>query len=285
MLGVLGRITIQSVFILAALVVLMIISVQITERDAIAPSIKLVASTTPDVTAKAWGVVDIMQNDLVLSENSTEMYPIASVTKLITAATLRANFDTAATTTITWQDVAAEGRAGSLVPGDEMILHTLLFPLLLESSNDAAAALEHSFDEGELVLAMNDFVAQRDLQGTVFKDASGLSPENKSTVRNLASLATDLYFEQPHLLDISAQKEHLFERYGWHNTSPFINDPTYKGGKQGYIPEANRTVVAYFEERYPEGRALVAYILLGSDDLVADIDALRAMVHEHTVYQ
>lgn len=249
------------------------------------PYLQVVDDIEPEVTAKAWGVIDVINDEMLFSENATTTYPIASVTKLVTAATLREKFDDSTKTTISWADIATEGRAGSLVPGDDMTLHTLIFPLLLESSNDASEAIKNSLDEDQLVLAMNDYASGRDLQNTFFADPSGLSPENISTVRNLASLATDIYFEEPHLIDITSLPEYYYESYGWHNNSPFIDETEYIGGKHGYTPEAGKTAVVFFEERYPEGRAVVAYIILGSSDLKADVAALRAEVKDATIYQ
>jgi D-alanyl-D-alanine carboxypeptidase len=238
-----------------------------------------------DLSAGAWGIVDVETGTLILSDNADMTYPIASVTKIVTAAAVRDVYDVTATTTITWSDIATEGRAGSLVPGDELSLQTLLFPLLLESSNDAAPALDRSTD-GLLVLAMNDYVAKRSLHNTTFFDPSGLSEKNISTVRNIASLASSLYNEQPHILDITRLDSYLYQDYGWHNSSPFIAMGGYIGGKHGFTPEANRTVVAYFDETSALGTSYpIAYILLDSDDLVHDISVLREHVRTYGVLE
>lgn len=286
LLRMLGRATIQSTFVLSALVFLMLVTATAATPEYKAPEVEVVSIKDPEISAKSWAVVDVANDKMILSHNETSSLPVASITKLITAAAVWEDFDHQATTTITWTDVAAEGRSGSLVPGDIFSYHKLLFPLLLESSNDAAEALENAADEGELQLAMNDYVARFDLQNTVFVDSSGLSPKNTSTARNLASLASDLYFDQPHLLDITGLNEYLYEDYGWQNNSPFIGDAGYLGGKHGYLPEANRTALVYFKETYPKNEtAVVAYVVLGSDDLVSDIRALRELVRTTTVYQ
>lgn len=271
---------------MALLVVVMIATVKAATQEHVPPAVKATSEPDIQISAEAWGVLDVFNNHLVFSKNSNEVLPIASVTKLVTAATLRDRFNTTATTTITWEDIATEGRAGSLMPGDELSLQTLIFPLLLESSNDAATTIENGLDEKNLVLAMNDYAASRDLLNTAFKDPSGLSPDNISTVRNLASLSHDIYFEQPHLIDVSGLPEYLYADYGWHNNSPFVKEPGYVGGKHGYTPEAGRTAIAFFDEYYPDGsRTVVAYILLNSNNLLEDVRTLRQIVSEHTIYE
>ncbi len=246
--------------------------------------LNITSEETPDVTAGAWGIVSIDTGKLIAGTDVTSTYPIASVTKLFTAVAARKSFDTLATTTITWGDVATEGRAGSLVPGDELSLHTLFFPLLLESSNDAAAALERSSVETSLMQAMNDYAAARNLHNTTFFDASGLSEKNISSVANLGTFSAWLHREQPHILDITRLESYLYQDYGWKNTSPFVSDPTYRGGKLGFTPEAGKTALLYFEETLPTSESyIVAYILLQSDDWIGDVALLRKHVATHGV--
>jgi len=216
----------------------------------------------PVVTAKAYSVIDIETGKQLLAYNATEELPIASVTKLFTAAALA--ISETEEVVINNEDVATEGRAGKLKAGQTYTTDELLFPLLLESSNDAAAALERTVDN----LSFN---------GKPLADASGLSSANRASAEVLAKAVRELYQNQPHLFDITRLRQYVGEYTGWVNNSPVRDLPGYRGGKHGYTVAAGKTLAAIFAEPSLDEREL-AYVILGSDDLKADTIALREAV-------
>ncbi len=212
------------------------------------------------ISAKAYGVFDVKTGELLISKNEDEVLPIASVTKLFTAASVLE--DENESLIVTASDVTAEGRSGKLEEGQEYKIQELLFPLLLESSNDAAVALNRALDN----IPYSDFA-----------DASGLSAQNKLSVSELADSIKDLYEKTPRIFDITKIKQYIGEYSGWVNNSPVRNMDGYQGGKHGYTNEAGRTLVAIFSEPNLEGREL-GYILLGSDNVKNDVILLRKQV-------
>lgn len=229
------------------------------------PEIKPIEAVAPQVSAKAYGVFDMETGELLLSQAADEELPIASVTKLFTAAeVLREAESLDDTITITANDVATEGRAGKLEVGQEYQQHELLFPLLLESSNDAASALERNLDSIPLA-------------GHELADGSGLSSKNRASVKQLANEVKNLYATMPHLFDITTLSQHMGEYTGWVNNSPVKDMEGYKGGKHGYTEAAGRTLVAIFAEPTLNNREF-GYVILGSDDIKADTKNLREAV-------
>jgi D-alanyl-D-alanine carboxypeptidase len=226
---------------------------------------KLVVSeaVNPAINSVAYGVFDLDTGETLLSHNADEMLPIASITKLFTAASVL-DAEPEEIVLIASEDVAEEGRAGKLIAGQVYKIRELLFPLLLESSNDAAHAIGRMV--GKIPLG----------DGTL-ADASGLSAKNKSSVNKLSAEIRDLYHTQPHIFDITTIKQHIGDETGWANNSPVYDLPGYKGGKHGYTNEANRTLVAVFTEEHLNEREL-GYIILGSDDVRLDVLELRSLV-------
>ncbi|MCA9354759.1 MAG: serine hydrolase, partial [Candidatus Kaiserbacteria bacterium] len=221
------------------------------------------------VTAKAYGVFDVESGELLLAHNEEAELPVASVTKLFTAAAALRAADTPLT--ITAADVATEGRAGKLHAGDEYSVHELLFPLLLESSNDAATALERVV--GPVVVA-----------GREFGDAAGLSSRNIASVHSLVTEVRSLYLTEPHIFDITKLSQKVGEYTGWINNSPVRDLPGYQGGKHGYTEAAGRTLTAIFKEDSLGGHEL-GYIILGSTDIKRDLIALRQVVEDSVELQ
>lgn len=280
-----GRISILSA-LLGTLCTALFLAVVWSVDDALEyqPALKVLAYDTPAVTAKAYLIFDLESGTEIASHNSTDVLPIASVTKLATAAAFLETADLAASTTIAWSDVAAEGRAGKLEYGQEYVSRELLYPLLIESSNDAAEAMTRI--DPELLDAMNAYARLLNLPETSFGDASGLSSDNVSTAYELFVLTRALHQEHPHVFDITQVPQYIGRHTGWVNNNPFAQEPAYKGGKHGFTNAANRTAVALFEEEVPEaGTLTIGYVILGSDDLVSDMEQLRAIVKDSVRFQ
>lgn len=234
--------------------------------------------------ASAWIAFDAATGEVFAEKNANAQLPIASVTKLPAASLVFRMHDPWATTTVSWRDTAAEGRAGKLVAGEEYDLHTLMFPLLLESSNDAAAVFSRTV--ATLTDDMNGYSTSLGLTHTAFADTSGLSDANVSTAEELAAMLRDLYTESRHVLDITALPSYIRGEHGWINNNPFVDVPEYRGGKHGYTPAARHTAVAVFEERLRGGNTRpVGYVVLGSDNLEGDMTALREYVRDHVQYE
>lgn len=237
----------------------------------------------PVLSAKAFGVFDLLSGEMLVSHNETDVLPIASVTKLATASVLVANYDLEQKVYIEESDLLGEGRAGSLEVGEEYTYRDLLFPLLLESSNDAAEAYERT-TEGVLVKKMNQLAEELQLVSTNFVDTSGLADTNQSSVLDLASLLRHIHQETPLVLDISQLRNYVTINKTWTNNSP-VREDDYRGGKHGYTEAANRTAVALFAEDFSVGERQLIYVILGSNNLTADTEILRNFVAKSVTYQ
>ncbi|MCA9360841.1 D-alanyl-D-alanine carboxypeptidase [Candidatus Nomurabacteria bacterium] len=241
----------------------------LAEQKTESPKFKVENNGLQTIGANAYGVFDVETGEILFGKNIDEELPIASVTKLFTASAVLDSDKIEDEITITFNDVATEGRAGKLVPGQIYKIRDLIFPLLLESSNDAAAALERNIGQipfGDKVLA----------------DASGLSDKNIATVDELAHEVSRVYKDAPYVFDVTKLKQSIGDQTGWMNNSPVRDLPGYMGGKHGYTEAANRTLVAVFTEVSLSDKEL-GYVILGSDNIRADVEKLRSFV-ENSVH-
>ncbi len=244
------------------------------------PSLTITPFTPEGVSAKAYEVLVLETGTVLASNQENEVLPIASVTKLLTAAVILDTDVAERQTTVTASDVATEGRAGKLSIGDTYTEHELLFPLLLESSNDAGETLLRMHPT--LLKDMNAFVRTLGLQHIVFKDVTGLSSGNTGTAHELAVLLQKLYDTKRHLFDITTLKESMGEHTGWYNNNPYVKEEGYRGGKHGFTEASGKTAVAVFEETLPNGESVaVGYVLLKSTDLEQDMKLLREGVSKN----
>ncbi len=268
-----------TVFALLVLLVSVSYQVAASPKSVLVPyqANKLIAkSDPPALSVSAYAIFDIETGEIISGFNDEAVFPIASVTKLITAAATIEKLPKEKEATIIYRDVAEDGRSGRLSVGQKYTAHELLFPLLLESSNDAAVALERLAD-GALVKEMNELVEEAGAKDMVLSDTSGLSTGNIATARDLATVSSYLYKTEPHIFDITRLSKRAGPYGGWTNNSPVL-EANYRGGKHGYTQAAKRTVVALYEEGFPAGKKTIGYVLLGSENLASDMEKLRLYV-------
>ncbi len=239
----------------------------------IAP-VKLAPEIRAQVSAESFLVASLSTGRIISSENSKEVLPIASLTKLVTAVVA---LDTISNKkiTITAADIREEGNTGKLVHGETYTGKELLYPLLMVSSNDAGTALARSYGKAQFIAKMNAFVWSIGAINTAFTDPTGLSYGNVSNTEDMVKIVTWIEKNRPEIFEITREKTKSIRTHTWTNSIPFLNMSEYAGGKNGFTDEARRTSVSLFS--YPElGKDFekVAIIVLKSADRNKDTLAL-----------
>lgn len=239
----------------------------------------------PKISALSYLVADLDTGKVFLSQNINQQLPIASVTKLMTAIVADETLGLDTKTTITANALNTYGTQGELKKGETYTVHELFYPLLLESSNDAAEALAMTKDRTSFISDMNGKAKSIGLLNTAYEDASGLSPHNTSTVTDLFRLTQYISRYRNYILEISTEKKIELGKKTWFSNSRFRSDKSYVGGKNGYTDEALKTQVVLFDEDFGDEKRTVAYIVLRSTDVAYDIKMLRDYVHKNVEYK
>ena len=226
----------------------------------------LSTATPPDLSVRAYLVADIKTGEVLLAATSTTPYPIASVTKLIVAGAAL-SLPTTATTTITVADIETPEVFGRLAVGEVYTLHELLFPYLIESSNDAGAAIARLGGQTLTDAVAAEIAAAGVEDGITLTDTTGLSPRNVASADALLSVSRHLWQRTPHIFDISRLPRYQGQYTQVIQNNPIATMPGYQGGKHGYTPEAGRTSVAVLRTPFPDGERDLVYIVLGAESL------------------
>lgn len=239
----------------------------------------------PDISARAYLVADLDSGFVLAEKNSVDTYPIASITKLMTAVILAENVDLNRSIEVDRSMLTAYGSIQGLEAGRRFRVVELFYPLLVESSNNAGEILSRFLGRAETIRSMNEKTENLLMFNTHFADPHGLSEENVSTARDIFQLTRYIAFNRPPLLEISRSRE--VRTFGpiqftidelW-NKNLFPHDPNFLGGKTGFINSSRYTgtMIFQFLDDRGEVRRLI-FIYLGSEEARRDVQRMYAWV-------
>lgn len=222
----------------------------------------------------------LSDNSKIYELNTVNHWPIASITKLITAIIAKENIGAMNLITITDQMLLAEGEAGNLKAGEIYKADDLVKTMLLLSSNDAAEALAQSILKNNFVELMNQKAKELNLNETVFFDPTGLSSKNQSTTGDIFKIISYIYQKYPDILKITTQKSQTITEINSKskkiikNINEFAGQNDFIGGKTGFIDESQGNLVSMFMIK----KDPVAIIVFGSQDRFGDTKKLLECV-------
>ncbi len=241
----------------------------------------------PKVSALAYLVGDLDTGEIILEKNKEEQYPIASVSKLMTAtvATDLIQKDDSDIAKVSQKALNALGKNGNFKVGEKIKVTDTFYPLLLESSNDAAEIIAEYFKRDSFIKMMNQTALKLELNKTSFEDPSGLSKNNKSTVLDMFKLAGYINQQKPELFKITTQKSYSNKKHNWFSINQFLDEKNYTGGKSGYTDPAQQTVISTFSIPLGEtGTRHIAITLLQSKDRHKDVEDILKYLNKNIYY-
>ncbi len=237
----------------------------------------------PYISAESYIVGNLKTGDTYISHNSERVFPIASVSKLLTALIARHVILPQAKIKFTQSMLDAYGDSGYFTLGETFTPEELMYALVLESSNDAALAFAESYGLEKFVAQMNGFAKEIGMSQTSFNDPTGLSPENISNAKDLFTLAKYLYRAEKPLLEITRQKEYDLSTTSEHNAHHFVNINPYSyykdfiGGKTGRTKEAKESMISLFNHTIDTTEYSIAVIVLRSNFAEREIDTEKLL--------
>lgn len=231
--------------------------VKIAESQYFSQKIKQINQS--EISASSAVVMDVKKNVFILEKNSDQVWPIASISKLMSAFVILEDFDLELDEyyKIKGSDRRLGGR-DYLFTGDEVKNKDLLALSLIASDNTAMAALISSLglSENEFVVLMNDKAEALNLNNTKFKDATGLNSNNVSTAKEVSILIKKSFENQEILNLVQEYNYKFFTKQGKlkniYSTNELLNSFNENnnlkiiGGKTGYNDLAGYCLGAKF---------------------------------------
>jgi len=234
----------------------------------------------PEISAKSYLVADLDSGFVFADKNPEEILPIASFVKLMTAVIVSEQVNLRNSITVKKGMLDSYGSTVGLEAGKDFKVVELFYPLLIESSNDAAEVLSRFLGRDRTVYLMNDKAPKIFMTATNFYDPSGFDPKNTSTAKDLFYLMRYIANNRPPLLDITkGEKVESFGEVSFKdlkNKNIFFNDPAFIGGKTGYIVSSKYNGIFLFRFSHRNLERRVAIILLGSEGFEKGEKSLEA---------
>lgn len=232
----------------------------------------------PEISAKTAIVFDTTRQMILFQKNGiNDPYPIASLTKLMTALVVMDNAKMNNIFEVSKNAVNTNSEIGDLIVGEKLTVNNLLHILLMDSSNDAAVALAENISS-DFVKLMNEKAKTIGLKNTFYADPSGLDPENRSSAIDLTKIMQEA-IKYPKLVEIMqtsaidfASVDGKFQHHP-RNTDKLLKEITgIIGGKTGYTEEAGNCMI--LATKSPDQNGIIITVVIDAKDRLAETKAL-----------
>jgi len=231
------------------------------------------------------------EEQVLFKKNEEEKLPIASLSKLMTALVVLENYDLSTRITISQAAVDQAEKLGKLKAGMKVPTGYLLYPLLMESSNDAAYSLANDYPDmtkDVFVALMNNASGRLNLTNTYFINNSGLDPKepeyeiNYSTASDLATLTRDL-LNQPVIWEILATPSYNAFGPELYNTNELLSETNgwrdkIIGGKTGFTPKAGGCIILALKSPNNDNDVIIN-VILGAESLEKRFLEMRKLIN------
>lgn len=221
---------------------------------------------------------------IIYRENENESYPIASLTKLMTATIVLENPGVYGLnrSVVISPEAAAQYDVpvyGNLFAGESYTVDELLHLMLLYSSNDAAWALSEVMGQSEFTAAMNLKGKELGFNRFKFYNSSGLDCEdgmtNYASAADLMTLTKYILENHPEIFNYSIKPGPYMTENGIFNLKLWDGNMLV-GGKTGFTEKAGGCMVVVFRDG--DGRKFIN-VVLGAVNPETRVEQMQKMIN------
>ncbi len=229
-----------------------------------------------DPNAQAAVIADARTGTLLYVINPKKRWPLASLTKLMTAVAFEAQARNMDEITFAPHHFLFQNHVSYFKPGERYLASDVMRAMLLASSNEAGEALADHLGRTNMLTRMNQFANEWDLADTHFDDPTGISASNQSTVADLAVFVKNINTRYPQIFEISRDAKWIMTELVSGSTREvktinlFAGRADFLGGKTGYTEDANGNLLSLFSHN---GRPVLIAIL-GTNDRFGETEKL-----------
>jgi len=231
-----------------------------------------IVPSPPQLSAKAYFLVDASSGAVLAEHNADLPLPPASLTKMMTSYVLAREIaegrvnesDMVAISENAWsQNPLFKGSSLMWIePGKDVSIEDLQRGIIISSGNDSTVAVAEHLAGSEAVFAemMNSNAERLGMVDTYYVNSHGLPhPDHVTTARDLALLAKAMINDHPEHYAIYKEREFTYNNIRQYNRNTLMSeDPTVDGLKTGHTEAAGYCLVASAERR---GMRLISVVM------------------------
>ena len=230
-------------------------------------SAALPAPAAPDLTARAYLLLDSQSGATLAARDPDARIEPASLTKLMTSyltfkALREGRLKLDQQFTVSQKGWKTEGSRMFLDPKRPAKVDDLIKGMIIQSGNDACVTLAEAIAGSEEVFAemMNRQAAELGMKSSHFVNATGLpNPQHYTTAHDLATLTIAIMRDFPEYFPIFSMKEYRYNNINQPNRDQLLfRDPEVDGMKTGHTDNAGYCLIA---TKKHEGRRLISIVL------------------------
>lgn len=217
-------------------------------------------------------LIEADSRDVIFEKNAKARLPMASTTKIMTALVAVEHSEPDETVKVSPEACGVEGSSIYLVPGEELAMEELLYAMLLESANDAAAAIAIHIagDIDAFADMMNETARALSLEDTHFSNPHGLYADDHYTTAYDLAILTAHALENESIAKIVATRKYTIPTGDGEGVRVLVNhnrllrmSDDVIGVKTGFTKKSGRCLVSAAER---DGVRVIAVTLNAPDD-------------------
>lgn len=230
-----------------------------------------------EVDVISYVVMDRSTGKILTVKNENRVWPVASLTKLMTAdVVLNQQVPLSRTADVRNGDNVGGARLW-VDDGDTFSVEDLFYATLVASANNAANALSRTtgLSRANFLAEMNLRAAALNLTQTTFVDPTGIELGNVSTAREMARMVRSILARDEvrrftttsvrYINVLSQGTSKKMTNTNWMLWKPAYDDVYITGGKTGYLPESGwNLAITIRPDGYDRDRELLI-VLFGAD--------------------
>lgn len=263
-----------------------------TASVAVSSEVILPPVSVEGIRAEAFEVATA-SGEMLLFQNKDRVFPMASLTKIMTGLLLEEWGGSVSSIRISSRSKEVSPRHSDFPTGTVLSKETARTLLLVESDNDIAESIAetvgalidtHGMPRDVFIRQMNRKAAALGLEHTHFENPTGLDAESHvSSASDLVRLIQYVSIKYPHFWDITASPPDSVAalsgaRATIHPSNILLGDPGLVGAKTGLTRNAlGALVLRYRTEFFPEDFTVV---ILRSEDRFGDGEKLAAAIEK-----
>ncbi len=260
----------------------------------------------PEVAARAYLLLDITANQMLLEKDADMQVEPASLTKLMTAYLV---FDALKAKKLTLQQTLPVSERAWKMPGSRMFIdpkmqvpvEDLIKGMIVQSGNDATMALAEAVGgtAERFVQLMNEQAKALGMKATAYKNPEGLTEAgHTTTARDLSILSTRLMHDFPEYVRYYTIKKYRYQGTPTSNDSNrnllLFRDPSVDGLKTGHTDAAGYCMITTAKRDFPNlaspgsatvGRRLLAIVLGASSENARANESQKLLNWGYTAFE